>query len=328
MKIKITLYALLGVVLLVGVLFTGTSGLSRENLDVYQTAMELQEEMEAVSFSGFRVAEYPVSFYDGKKDYVVTVKDNEYTVSTRKPVLPTFVGTAYPVEDKYQIFLPTVEKFSELFGMINTAGNLSDAMNEGSLNFTEDEYGSLEHVATIWHEGTHAFQMTYYKDAISSILPEEFDFAGNSGESLILTEVDSNPKVVELYSKEMELLKQAVLTSDIDKVKSLVIQYKEMDEKRRSLLSEETLLLEEYYERVEGTANYIESQAYGLLYSETAATERYLKTLDSYEVANSKYYIMGMAKCRILDTLCPEWKETYDFSQSLTGLIYQYAGLE
>ena len=40
-----------------------------------------------------------------------------------------------------------------------------------------------------------------------------------------------------------------------------------------------------------------------------------------YEKGNGKYYTMGNLKCRILDQIAPNWKETFDATESLDVLL-------
>lgn len=76
-------YGLVGIALFFSVIATGSYGLTEENIEIYQMAMEQQQELGNVGFPGFDVRDYPVSFYTGSADYVVTGKmesDGQYEI--------------------------------------------------------------------------------------------------------------------------------------------------------------------------------------------------------------------------------------------------------
>lgn len=236
---KKIMYLAVGVVLCIATIVTGSYGLSERNIEIYIRALEMVEEMEESTFPGYQLSQFPVAFYDGDHDYVVTGSGEGYQIEKRKPVLDAFVGTAFWVDDHYEVLMPTVEKFNKMFDLLNTAQSASgEVMGENS--FDEVNYGDEEHIATMYHEGFHAYQMTNYEEAI-----------------------------------------------------------------------------------VEGTAYYVESTAYRMVHTEEEYNAYYIDAMDEYTKGSHKYYNMGMAKCRILDKLSEEWKENYDFSASLTDLLYQ-----
>ena len=113
-----------------------------------------------------------------------------------------------------------------------------------------------------------------------------------------------------------------VLSDSIDEIKKDLGQYKKLEEERKAMLSSDVLILEEYYEKVEGTAYYVESTAYKMVHTEEEYNAYYIDSVDKFTEGSHKYYNMGMAKCRILDKLIPDWKENYDFSTSLAELLY------
>ena len=144
-------YLCIGIILAVAVLLTGTYGLSVRNLSIYEEAVLLQEKMDELGFQDFRILDYPIAFFDGNKDYVVTGEGKEYKVETRKPVFSTYVGTAYEVEDHYEIILPTMESFEKIFSMLGMAENLQEFQKGNAASFEESEYEDKEQAATIWH---------------------------------------------------------------------------------------------------------------------------------------------------------------------------------
>ncbi|MDE5863557.1 MAG: hypothetical protein K2H34_04335, partial [Lachnospiraceae bacterium] len=92
---------LIGIILVVSVVLTGNYGLSDSDKKCYESAVELQENIDEIGFKDFKLNDYPVAFCDGKRDYVITPSGNSYSIQKRKPVLDTFVATAFEVEGHY-----------------------------------------------------------------------------------------------------------------------------------------------------------------------------------------------------------------------------------
>lgn len=319
---KKIIYLAVGVVLCIATIAMGTSGLSDRNIEIYKQAISIEWEMEGHTFEGYQLSQFPIAFYDGEYDYVVTGNAQDYQIEKRKPLMDVFVGTAYEAEDHYEVLMPAIEKFSEMFDLLNTTQNIS-AFSAESTVFEENGYGDEEHIATMYHEGFHAFQMTNFEEGIIECLQGK-DFAeGGLSEQLVVDYIDNNPELIKIYDKQLALLKKMVVSDSIKEIKNDLLKYKESEIKRKALLPEEVLILEEYYERVEGTAYYVESIAYGMVRTEEEYNAYYIEPIDTFSAGSHKYYNIGMAKCRILDKLSPNWKESYDFSVSLTDLLYQ-----
>lgn len=295
---KVIVFILVGVLLVVGVIVTGTYGLSEENIGIYEQAVSMEDNF---GFDNFAIIDYPVAFYDGENDYVVVWENGEYSINKRSAVINSIVATAYPVDGHYEVLTPTVEKMSSLLGLLSM-GN--------------DSYGAEEHIATLWHEAFHCYQLTNYYENIEGISMVAVD------ESLIVEYADSNESAIRLFKQQSELLKKAVITDDIDKIREYIVEYKKLDEERKTLLPDEVNVLEEYYTRVEGTACYMEASVYKSLRSDSFEGN-YIETISEYGNGSGKYYKMGMAMCMILDTVNSEWKKDYDFSESLMNLIYK-----
>lgn len=308
MKLYRILYGALGLILMAGTILTGSYGLSAENKSIYEEAVNLQDQVDTIGFQGFCLTDYKVRFYNGDVDYVITGD----TIEKEDAVFTTFVGTAYEVDGEYQVILPTIENFAEMFQLLGSAASMA----EGDVNFNEAEYASTEHVATLWHEATHAYQLTKYEDEITGLLK---DTSGDI-QDIIVSSVDGNQNVVELYKKQMELLNKAYDAEDLTEKQAYVADYLELEHERQALLSEETRSAEDYYEVAEGTARYIESQVYRFQEGNDAFEEAYIgQTV--YENGSGKYYTSGMMKCYLLDELDPDWKTNYDFAVSLTELL-------
>ncbi|MBE5960873.1 MAG: hypothetical protein E7256_05735 [Lachnospiraceae bacterium] len=311
------LYGILGVVLAAGTVLTGSYGLSERNMDIYKEALSLQKQVDELGFDGFSLADYKVRCYDGSYDYVLSISNGKAVKEKEKSVLQAFVGTAYEIDGEYQVIVPSVERFQEMISALRfgAGGDLTA--------FSDSEYGSEEQVATIWHEATHAWQFSRYeKEILNRVKAKDSDSRGSLGE-VIANDVDSNPKVVSFYEQELEILKKAVLVRSIDDKKAYVLQYKKLEEERRHLLSEKVVSAEEYYENVEGMAYYLESKVYEMEKGTDAYSRQYLDAIGTYTEGTHKYYTIGMAKCLLLDALQEDWKAGFDFSESLSELLYE-----
>lgn len=325
-------YIAVGVVLLTGSVATKSRGLSDADKAIYELALGQQKWVDTLGFEDFQLADYPVAFFDGKKDYVVTAKEEGYSIEKREPVLNTFAGTAYEVDGHYEVIVPTVDKLSELIELAGSAGKVQEMTEGGEISekedvevsTKEDTYGEKEQTATIWHEAFHAYQFTKAEEQIEAMLAGHTFAQGDLGEDVIVAQIDENKEQKELFEKQLAVLKEAVLATEVDTLKELILEYQRLEEQRTAMLSEEAKILEAYYKRVEGSAHYEEAYVYKKLYSEEAFQTRYVGELDTFRGGSSKYYSVGMAECLILDKLNENWKSEYDFSKSFLEVIREY----
>ncbi len=297
---------ILGVVLLTGVLITAEYGLSKENIEVYEESIALQTKLDGIGFEGFDIADYPMAFYDGEKDYVLTREGTGYTITKRKALVDFIAATAYPVDGHFEVHTPTVEKMSSLVGIFGAL--------EGA------EYGKNEHIITLWHEAFHCYQLTNYLTNIEAFCTTAVE------ESKIAEIVDVHEQAVELYKQQAALLEEAVKCEAIDKIREYIVQYKKLEDKRNLLLEEEIINLERYYTTVEGSACYVEANVCKVLEPERFEAD-YVNTISEYANGTAKYYKAGMAQCMILDKIAPQWKDGYDFSKVPMELIYEILGI-
>lgn len=321
-------YVLLGIVLAVSTIGTAPRGLSQVNKEIYKKAEAYQPQIDELGFSGFQLKDYKVRFYDGKNDYVTS--NGKY--KKEKPVFNTFVGTTYKVDKEYQVILPTLEQFSNLFDLLGAAEGIS----EGNISFKKSDYSKDEHVATLWHEATHAYQMTHYEKQITTLMDNFLTNSGllasnnssdDSSESAsadfmekTVSSVDSNKTVVKLYKKQITLLKKAYHATDIAEKQSLVSQYLDLQKERADCMTGSQLALENYYECVEGTARYVEAHIYTAEKGQKASDMQYVDDF-SYNNGSGKYYTAGMIKCCLLDSFLPQWKEDFQYTVSLDELL-------
>ncbi len=311
------LYGIFGMVLATATVLTGSYGLSSQNIEIYKEALNLQDKVDELGFEGFSLADYKVRCYDGSYDYVLSAEDGEAVVEKEKSILQAFVGTAYEVEGEYQVIVPSVERFQELLSALSV-GSSGDIAS-----FSAEQYGVEEQAATIWHEAMHAWQFTRYEEQIQNIIKAEYSsLDGNLG-NVITDYIDSNPQVVSLYKQELDCLKKAVFATSIDDKKAYVLQYRKLEEERRQLLTEDVLSVEDYYENVEGMAYYVESKVYEMEKGWDIYKEQYLNEMQLYTEGTHKYYIIGMAKCLLLDEFQNDWKNGFDFTKSLSEILYE-----
>lgn len=307
-KIQKIGYGVVGVLLAIGVALTGHYGLSRVDWEIYDTALGLENKMQENGFLGFLPSEMKVRFFDGESDYAVT----DGKVTREKATFDTFVGTTSKIDGEYQVILPTYDNFSKMFSLLNNA----QTATEGETNFSENTYNTNAHVATLWHEAFHAWQMANWEKEVDAAYTEAGFLPEDSLTEIVRNEVDSKEELVVSFSNEMQLLWQAYETADVEEKKRLVTEALAVAEERKTQLSEKALYAESYFEMLEGSARYVEAKAYRLLEGDMAWQEVYLGTF-TYENGNGKYYAMGMYKCLLLDELMPQWKETFCVTDSL-----------
>lgn len=323
MKIWKPLYIGMGAILAASSVATGEYGLSKVNREIYETAVSLDSDMQALGFEDFSIRDYKIRFYSGDCDYVVKKDgaDDKVTVTKEAAVLDVFAGTTLFVDGEYQVLLPAYEQFKSLFDVMGAAGTIS----EGTLAFTEDSYSENSHVATMWHEVFHAWQMNNWEQDIDAWEEQIGDSVENDREELIVNEVDSKKEMVTAFEQEMKLLREAYGKSNDARKKELLEQALELAKKREAGLSKQANAMEFYLENLEGSAMYVESMAYRRLEGDEAWEESYMGEL-SYENGSGKYYHMGMLKCLLLDELMPGWQGRFSGACGLNELLAECIG--
>lgn len=314
MSIFKKVYAAVGVLLTVSVVATGEYGLSKTDREIYNTAVSLQEKMQENGFAGFGVEDKKIRFFNGMVDYVV-FKD---AVTKEEAAFDTFVGTTSKVNGEYQVILPTYENFADMFSLLGAA----QSMAEGEMQFSEENYSTNAHVATLWHEAFHAWQFTNWEKQILAQAEAAGMTENENMQEIIGKDIDAREELVVSFSSEMELLADAYEATDLEEKKALTVQALEVAKERKNFLSEKDIYAEQYFEVIEGTARYIEAQAYRLLEGEEAWRQMYL---DEFVFSNGtgKYYEMGMYKCLLLDQLAPDWKTDFSVTESLDDDLYR-----
>lgn len=311
---KDIIYIAVGILLLVMTIVTGTNGLSGTDKDIYTKAMDLQEDVKGLGFADFDVNEFKVRFFDGETDYVV--KGDE--IVEEEPVIETFVGTTVEVEGEFQVLLPTYERFSQMFTALATAGSMAS----GEFAFEEADYSMNAHIATLWHEAFHTWQFTNSFSKIERWAMESGMNEASDYSEIIVNEVDANEALVLLFEQEMQLLLQAWEEEDTLAKTDLLKNVLALGEEREALLSTQAAFVEQYYETLEGSAQYVEACIYKELEGQEAWEETYMSPF-RYENGSGKYYAKGRVKCMILDQIAPQWKESFDATTSMNVLLQQ-----
>lgn len=306
--VNVIITAAIGIGILCGAIFTKPSGLTDEDRTCYEKALSLQSAADNIGFKNFYLTDYPVAICDGKNDYVITSNGESFDVTKRLPAIETLAGTIYRVDEHYEVIVPSRSLIKNLVGIMGEAWN-------------DDKQA-----ATIWHEAFHCWQMNNYEDTITAIIGTNTFEDDNFGEQLINNQYTASPHTKDLFCQQLDLLSNCINEQSIDNIKAYIVKYKQLDEKRSALLSEETLLLEKYYTRVEGTASYVEACICKEQDSVRYKSD-YLNNIDTYSEGSVKYYTLGRSQCLLLDKLDPSWKTEYDFSEDLIDLIYEKLGV-
>ena len=312
--IKYIAYFAVGIILLIAVIVTGKSGLSQTDKDIYAKALELDESLNGVGFNNFVLSDYKVRFFDGNIDYVV----NGNNIEKEKAAYETFVGTTVDIDGEYQVLLPVYDRFSQMFDMLSTAGNLA----EGNFSFGESDYSTNAHIATLWHESFHTWQFTNYESEIlaqatSAGITKSVNYA-----DVILNEVDNNDELKAMFIQEMSLLQTLIKSDDIHSESAMLNEILTLESKRSTMMSSQAAFIEKYYQTIEGSAKYVESNVFKALEGNDKWVATYLKPFE-YTNGSGKYYDMGMLKCMILDQLSLDWKASFDPTVSLNELLRQ-----
>lgn len=316
MKIAKFIYGIIGVGLSISVAVTGSYGLSKENREIYQTAQNMQADMDKLGFDGFKLSELKTHFFDGDNDYVVY----DGKITKEPPAFRTFVATAPKIDGTYQVVIPTFENFSKMFDLLNSVESVAN----GQLSFEEGIYGTNEHIATLWHESFHAYQFSRQEDGIMEMVIASDRLENLGMETLIVNYVDSDSELVLLFSEEMDLLIKAYKANTDSQKLDYLSRAMNIEQKRKARMDDDVTSVEQYYQTIEGSACYVESHAYRLLKGSTAWENQYLVSF-SYENGSGKYYRMGMVKWGLLHQLEGYWENdfTINLDQKLLDILNQ-----
>lgn len=338
MKLWQIFYIIAGIVLLSTVILTGEYGLSKQDISIYEMAVELDDK-NIIDFPDFYISKYPVRFYNGNNDYVVRGVE----VKKEKAVLSTAAGTIWKTEDgEYQVLIPTFEKMSSLLGMMDAvfmAEDYDSIEKEGSRNEKEgvaadsaaqedgseqmekkETYTEQYHAAVIWHEAFHIWQTTRWEEDMEMLSGTAFTDEEDTRENIIVSEVDTDKSYVLSFTKEMKLLNKSLKSSTDEESLKYLKEALETERSMNSGLGEKALADISLLENGEGSAMYVESLIYRELTSQEEYEDHYLGEFN-YSNGSGKYYEMGMYKCLLLDRFYKGWKDKFSLKNTLTQLL-------
>lgn len=300
-------YGIIGILIISILIYFQTKGLSDKTIKLYQQGIELSEEVERNIWKDFNLEDYPVAIRQRDIEYVF----DKNSKTKRKPALPIVACTAFPVEGEVNVFMLSKEE-------LDTLGEFAEGIGDGEkyiinqIGINKDKMMDEQYLAILYHEGLHAYQLTYYEDKLMSIFNEQYR---EIDEKEILNRIDKEP-ILSYYQKEVELLYEAVTTESNDEAIFLGKEYINRRQDRIEYLekewsAEEVEVLKEqehFYELTEGTAKYMEEQILVKLEKEDLV-QKYLESIKGLPKQKQKYYNSGMGICLLLDRLNITWKE-------------------
>lgn len=303
--VKRLLFVVMGIILAASAYFTADRGLLEADRMAYASAMAFQPAVDQLGFDGFRLADYPVSFYNGREEMVI----HGESVTSRTPILGVLAATTWQVDDHYEVFMPTYTDMRRLFQRVSGSDIIS--------------YGEVEHVAVLWHETFHAWHMSHHETdlneryALSTLLADEEGMKESFDEDEVMRRA---------FTKEMALLREAVKTKSVDVQDVLLERYFEQRDERLAQLPKDMRILEDFYELSEGGAQYVEAMVYLEQTNEAMYNDRYLKSAGEYAEGFYKYYRSGFLKYLLLDMRNPDWKQHFGDAQNVTDQLIETLG--
>lgn len=291
MKKSISIYIIIGILLIGGLVYSNSPNISEISKQLYEKAISLEDTMENQVWSEFKISKYPFAIRKGDNEYVFY----NGVVTKRKAALDVYACTALKVDGEINIFML---QFEDMDSIMNPTGISTDSSNEN------------HYIATIFHEGFHAYQWEY------SNVFENDDFELQDVNS-VLAKIDNDESIKTMYENEMEILYNGINEVDRSKKEELVKAYITEREKRNEILKEKldfnelkTLKsAENLYELIEGTAHYIEIKTIEAL-NDKDRYEKLIDSLNHYHRNNVKYYKSGMGISLLLDELDDNWKDS------------------
>ena len=300
--LKRLLYLIPGIVLAISLFMLSNQSLSQADLTIYQSALELQNQM--TGFTDFQLSDYPVRFFDGNKDYILS----QGQIRQDKPYFKALAATAVEIEGEYQIVLPTIERMTSTMSLLSLGQDTSMSYDSHALQS-----------ATLWHEGFHCYQLTSFEENLNRLFPDR----PIDNDVFLSQEIDRSDELLAGYRAAEMFLDQAIESQTKSEIKQLAGNFLDKYHTRRQDLTEQAKIFESFYEMIEGTAQYIESQAYLELAGPAAYETYYFDSPPENDRGIAKYYRMGRKICLLLDRVSPSWSENYHFEQSLVSVLEQ-----
>ena len=217
---------------------------------------------------------------------------------------------------------------------MDSLGQIAEGLSESQeqffiTGFALDKEGISDnrYVAILFHEGLHAYQLEHFKDNLFNAMPDS-----SHEHEEVLRLVDTDTTIRNLYARENEAFYDILQLQDKGELKGKISRYLTIREERIHTFRQKygdgktdlLKVLENYYEKVEGTARYTESRAARLLVDDDLYRE-YIQSLQVNMDGNEKYYRSGMAMSLIFDELNPAWKEeVFSKPESMFELLADY----
>ncbi|MBP7176322.1 MAG: hypothetical protein KBA53_08945 [Thermoclostridium sp.] len=323
MKKFLIVYSLIGIILVTLLICFSSTELPEINQTLYIKANQLSDRVTEEIWPGYSFKSYPVAIRKGNTDYVFHA--DKYI--KRKAVLPIIAATAYKHEGEINIFMPSKVDMDSL-GQI--AEGLSESQEQFFITgFTLDREGISDdrYISMLFHEGLHAYQLEHFEDNLFNAMPDSLD-----ENEEVLKLVDTDTTIKNLYARENEALYDILQLHDKGELKEKISRYLTIREERMHTFRQKygdgktnlLNLLENYYEKVEGTARYTEAQTARLLGDDDLYRE-YVQSLQVNMDGNEKYYRSGMATCLLFDELSTDWKEeVFSKPESMFELLAEY----
>lgn len=323
MKKFIIVYGFIGIILVVLLICFSNTGLPEINQALYNKAYRFSDRVTEEIWPGYDFKSYPVAIRKGNTDYVFHADE----FSKREAALPIIAATAYKHDGEIIIFMPSKADM-DFLGQI--AEGLSESQEQFFITgFTLDKKGISDnrYIAILFHEGLHAYQLENFEDNLFNSL-----WGGADENEEVLRLVDTDAAIKNLYARENEALADLVQLQDSGELKGKISRYLTIREERMQAFRQKfgdektnlLMVLENYYEKVEGTARYTEAQVAKLLGDDDLYRE-YIQNLQVNMDGKEKYYRSGMAMCLIFDELNTPWKEeVFGKPDSMCELLTKY----
>lgn len=323
MKKFMVVYGLIGIILVVLLICFSNAELPEINQALYNRAYQLSDRVTEEIWPGYEFKSYPVAIRRGNTDYMFHA--DKY--SKREAILPIIAATAYKHEGEINIFMPSKLDMDSL-------GQIAEGFSESQeqffiTGFTIDQKGISDnrYIAILFHEGLHAYQLKYFEANLFGSL------SGDADENEeVLRLVDTDTTIKNLYARENEALVDLIQLQDKGELKEKISRYLTIREERMQVFQQTfgdgkanlLTMLENYYEKVEGTARYTEAQTAKLLGDDDLYRE-YIQSMQVSMDGKEKYYRSGMAMCLIFDELNNSWKEeVFSTPDSMYELLTEY----
>lgn len=308
MKLFKIIYGAAGVLILTLYLFFGSRGLGQKEKELYQRAYELSGEVESSIWTGYSFKKYPVAVRKGEREYVLQGSD-EYK---RRAVLPIIAATAYQVDGEMNVFIPSKADLESLGEIAEGLSKGDDTLFISGFSLNRQTISDNKYIAVLYHEGFHAFQMDNYMGNLFNSMPDDEE----TRLLKLVNSIEMDNYLKGLYDKEREIMFSIINAEDDSNIKEEIKKYVELRQERVEALTvkygkadiDSLLKLEDYYEKVEGSARYTEIKVAEILEDDSLYQE-YLNSLQESASGKEKYYRSGMGICLILDKLDTGWKK-------------------